>query len=166
VPAIKGAVHIYIYITFSQPDPTELYNENIGGHRYTFTTSKWRTGKVAKRPRPQPFPPGNLCIVQRRSRRRYVSTRNFSIASRSRSASYNSPYITYEHLYSPQVVAKKNKNTNKQFKQTNKHNAAYLIHQRVTDRQTDKSSCPGQLNAGELSRIEHTQDLNCKGSNT
>jgi len=30
-----------------------------------------------------------------------------------------------EHLYSPQVVGKKIKNTNKQFKQTNKHTVQY-----------------------------------------
>jgi len=37
VPAIKGAVYTLIYITFSQPELTKLYNENIGGHRCTFT---------------------------------------------------------------------------------------------------------------------------------
>jgi len=37
VPAIKGAVYINTYSNYSQPDLTKLYNENIGGHHYTFT---------------------------------------------------------------------------------------------------------------------------------
>jgi len=37
VPAIKGSVYINTHSNCSQPDLTKLYNENIGGHRYTFT---------------------------------------------------------------------------------------------------------------------------------
>jgi len=37
VPAIKGAVYINTHSNYSQPDLTKLYNENIGGHAYTFT---------------------------------------------------------------------------------------------------------------------------------
>jgi len=37
VPAIKGAVYINIHCNYSQPVLTKLYNENIGGHPYTFT---------------------------------------------------------------------------------------------------------------------------------
>ena len=37
VPVIKGAVYINTHSNYSQPDLTKLYNENIGGHRYTFT---------------------------------------------------------------------------------------------------------------------------------
>jgi len=39
VPAIKGAVYINTHSNYSQPDLTKLYNENIGGHRYTFTAT-------------------------------------------------------------------------------------------------------------------------------
>jgi len=38
VPAIKGAVYINTYSNYSQPVLTKLYNKNIGGHLYTFTT--------------------------------------------------------------------------------------------------------------------------------
>jgi len=37
VPAIKGAVYISTHCNYSQPELTKLYNENIGGHPYTFT---------------------------------------------------------------------------------------------------------------------------------
>ena len=37
VPAIKGAVYINTHCNYSQPELTTLYNENIGGHPYTFT---------------------------------------------------------------------------------------------------------------------------------
>jgi len=37
VPAIKGAVYINTHCNYSQPELTKLYNENIGGHPYTFT---------------------------------------------------------------------------------------------------------------------------------
>ena len=37
VPAIKGAVYINTHSNYSQPALTKLDNENIGGHRYTFT---------------------------------------------------------------------------------------------------------------------------------
>jgi len=37
VPAIKGAVYINTHCNYSQPVLTKLYNENIGGHSYTFT---------------------------------------------------------------------------------------------------------------------------------
>jgi len=36
VPAIKG-LYINTHFNYSQPVLTKLYNENIGGHRYTFT---------------------------------------------------------------------------------------------------------------------------------
>jgi len=40
VPAIKGAVYINTHCNYySQPELTKLYNENIGGHPYTFTAS-------------------------------------------------------------------------------------------------------------------------------
>ena len=37
VPAIKRAVYINTHCNYSQPQLTKLYNENIGGHPYTFT---------------------------------------------------------------------------------------------------------------------------------
>ena len=37
VPAIKGAVYINTHCNYSQRELTKLYNENIGGHPYTFT---------------------------------------------------------------------------------------------------------------------------------
>ena len=37
VPAIKGAVYINAHCNYSKPELTKLYNENIGGHPYTFT---------------------------------------------------------------------------------------------------------------------------------
>jgi len=38
VPAIKGAVYINTHSNYnSQPELTKFYNENIGGHPYTFT---------------------------------------------------------------------------------------------------------------------------------
>ena len=37
VPAIKGAVYINTHCNYSQSELTKLYNENIGGHPYTFT---------------------------------------------------------------------------------------------------------------------------------
>jgi len=37
VPAIKGAVYINTHCNYSQLVLTKLYNENIGGHPYTFT---------------------------------------------------------------------------------------------------------------------------------
>jgi len=37
VSAIKGAVYINTHCNYSQPELTKLYNENIGGHPYTFT---------------------------------------------------------------------------------------------------------------------------------
>jgi len=37
VPAIKGSVYINTHSNYSQPVLTKLYNENIDGHRYTFT---------------------------------------------------------------------------------------------------------------------------------
>ena len=39
VPAIKRAVYINTHCNYSQPVLTKLYNENIGGHPYTFTPS-------------------------------------------------------------------------------------------------------------------------------
>ena len=41
VPAIKGAVYINTHCNqaYSQPVLTKLYNENIGGHPYTFTVT-------------------------------------------------------------------------------------------------------------------------------
>jgi len=42
MPAIKGAMYINIYSNY-QPALTKLDNENIGGHRYIFTT---RTSKI------------------------------------------------------------------------------------------------------------------------
>jgi len=41
VPAIKGAVYINTYSNYSQPVLTKLYNENNGGHPYTFTSGFW-----------------------------------------------------------------------------------------------------------------------------
>jgi len=38
VPAIKGAMYINIYSNY-QPALIKLDNENIGGHRYTFTAA-------------------------------------------------------------------------------------------------------------------------------
>jgi len=35
VPAIKGAVYINTHCNYSQTELTKLYNENIGGYRYT-----------------------------------------------------------------------------------------------------------------------------------
>ena len=40
VPAIKGAYVTLIHILTSQPELTKLYNENIGGHHYIFTTGR------------------------------------------------------------------------------------------------------------------------------
>jgi len=37
VPAIKGSAYINTHSNYSQPELTKLYNENIGGHRHTFT---------------------------------------------------------------------------------------------------------------------------------
>jgi len=39
VPAVKE-LSTLICITSSQPEPTKLYNENIGGHRYILTSTK------------------------------------------------------------------------------------------------------------------------------
>ena len=39
MPAIKRAIYINTHCNYSQPEPTKLYNENIGGHPYTFTAS-------------------------------------------------------------------------------------------------------------------------------
>jgi len=36
VPTIKGSVYINTHCNYSQPELTKLYNENIGGHPYTF----------------------------------------------------------------------------------------------------------------------------------
>jgi len=36
VPAIKGAVYINTHCNYSQLELTKLYNENIGGHHFTF----------------------------------------------------------------------------------------------------------------------------------
>jgi len=37
VPAIKGAVYVNTHCNYSQPELTKSYNENVGGHPYTFT---------------------------------------------------------------------------------------------------------------------------------
>ena len=37
VPAIEGAVYINTHCNYSHPELSKLYNENIGGHLYTFT---------------------------------------------------------------------------------------------------------------------------------
>ena len=36
MPAIKGAVYINTHCNYSQLELTKLYNENIGGHHFTF----------------------------------------------------------------------------------------------------------------------------------
>jgi len=43
VPAIKGSVYINTYSNYSQPELTKSYNENIGGHLYTFTQTDRQT---------------------------------------------------------------------------------------------------------------------------
>jgi len=49
VPAIKGAVNINTHSTLihtSQPELTKLYNENIGGHPYTFSVSYFEYSSI------------------------------------------------------------------------------------------------------------------------
>ena len=39
VPVIKGCMYINTHCNYSQTTLIKLYNENIGGHLYTFTIS-------------------------------------------------------------------------------------------------------------------------------
>jgi len=46
VPAIIGAIYINTHCNYSQPELTKLYNENVGGHPYTFT----HTSRILPKP--------------------------------------------------------------------------------------------------------------------
>ena len=68
-------LYTFIYITFSQPDLTKLYNENIGGHRYTFTLSdRCSAVSAAARVRDDAVQLARTCAGWRRKCRRTTST--------------------------------------------------------------------------------------------
>jgi len=37
VPAIKGSIYINTHCNYRQSELTKLYNENVGGHPYSYT---------------------------------------------------------------------------------------------------------------------------------
>jgi len=70
VPAIKGVVYINTHCNYSQPELTKLYNENIGGHPYTFTV-----GSSDRSESPSPLDTGLVrhhCNSQRATRQTNV----------------------------------------------------------------------------------------------